>query len=55
MFESMKTLTQVAWNAIIDAQMKVGDTHKAVIKFQQAPEKNVISWTSMMTGYVRNG
>ncbi|KAJ0791398.1 putative tetratricopeptide-like helical domain superfamily [Helianthus annuus] len=55
MFESMKTLTQVSWNAIIDAQMKIGDTHKAVIAFQQASERNVISWTSMMTGYVRNG
>ncbi|KAK1426894.1 hypothetical protein QVD17_15574 [Tagetes erecta] len=55
MFESITTLTQVSWNAIIDAQMKIGDTHKALIAFQQAPERNVISWTSMMTGYVRNG
>ncbi|KAK9057457.1 hypothetical protein SSX86_022292 [Deinandra increscens subsp. villosa] len=55
MFESINTLTQVSWNAIIDAQMKIGDTHKAVIAFQRAPERNVISWTSMMTGYVRNG
>lgn len=55
MFESIETRTQVSWNAIIDAQMKIGDTHKALIAFQKSPEKNVISWTSMMTGYVRNG
>ncbi|KAI3697549.1 hypothetical protein L6452_30642 [Arctium lappa] len=55
MFESIETRTHVSWNAIIDAQMKIGDTHKARIAFQKALEKNVISWTSMMTGYVRNG
>ncbi|XP_071720765.1 pentatricopeptide repeat-containing protein At2g36980, mitochondrial-like isoform X2 [Rutidosis leptorrhynchoides] len=55
MFESMETLTTVSWNAIIDAQMKIGDTQKALDAFNKSPEKNVISWTSMMTGYIRNG
>ncbi|XP_023745422.1 pentatricopeptide repeat-containing protein At2g36980, mitochondrial isoform X1 [Lactuca sativa] len=54
-FESIDTLTQVSWNAIIDAQMKIGNTQKALITFHNAPEKNVISWTSMISGYVRNG
>ncbi|KAI3739583.1 hypothetical protein L2E82_29992 [Cichorium intybus] len=54
-FESIQTLTQVSWNAIIDAQMKIGNTQNALIAFHNAPEKNVISWTSMISGYVRNG
>ncbi|XP_059649003.1 pentatricopeptide repeat-containing protein At2g36980, mitochondrial [Cornus florida] len=54
-FESIETLTQVSWNAIIDAHMKTGDTHEACLVFQQAPEKNAVSWTSMIAGYARNG
>ncbi|KAL4563025.1 hypothetical protein LXL04_027056 [Taraxacum kok-saghyz] len=54
-FESIKSPTQVSWNAIIDAQMKIGDTQKALIAFNNSPEKNIISWTSMIAGYVRNG
>ncbi|KAM7259478.1 hypothetical protein ACFE04_015219 [Oxalis oulophora] len=54
-YKSIDMLTQVSWNAIIDAHMRTGNTHEALSVFQQAPEKNVVSWTSMITGYVRNG
>lgn len=54
-FESSKILTQVSWNAIIDAHMKMGDIHKAFLAFKQAPMKNVISWTTLINGYAKNG
>ncbi|KAL1372578.1 hypothetical protein HN51_002696 [Arachis hypogaea] len=54
-FNSSEDFNQVSWNAIIDAHMKLGDTQKAFLAFQQAPEKDVVSWTSMLAGYTRNG
>ncbi|KAL2530718.1 Pentatricopeptide repeat-containing protein [Forsythia ovata] len=53
--ESSEILTQVSWNVIIDAQMKIGNIDEACLAFQQAPEKNLVSWTSMIAGYARHG
>ncbi|XP_015891001.3 pentatricopeptide repeat-containing protein At2g36980, mitochondrial isoform X2 [Ziziphus jujuba] len=53
--ESIETLSQVSWNAIIDANMKLGNAHEAFLAFQQAPYKNIVSWTSMISGCARNG
>ncbi|XP_042518539.1 pentatricopeptide repeat-containing protein At2g36980, mitochondrial [Macadamia integrifolia] len=54
-FASARTRTQVSWNAMIDAFMKVGDIDYALALFWQSPEKNIISWTAIISGYARNG
>lgn len=53
--ESIEVLTQVSWNSIIDACVKVGETDKALEVFRLAPEKNIVTWTTMIAGYGRNG
>ncbi|CAA7042143.1 unnamed protein product [Microthlaspi erraticum] len=53
--ESIEVVTQVSWNSVIDACMKIGETEKALEVFRLAPEKNIATWTSMIAGYGRNG
>ncbi|GAB4851222.1 hypothetical protein Ancab_030518 [Ancistrocladus abbreviatus] len=53
--DSIDTLNQISWNAIIDAVMKTGNIDMAFCLFQQAPENNVVTWTSMIAGFARNG
>lgn len=54
-FEAMRTQSQVSWNAMIDAHMKVGNMEKALSLFKEAPSTNLISWTSVVMGFVENG
>lgn len=42
-------------SALIDMYAKCGRTEDARIVFNQMPEKNVFSWTSMIDGYGKNG
>ncbi|CAN8284961.1 unnamed protein product [Cochlearia groenlandica] len=48
-------LTMVSLNSIVDACMKLGEMGKAVEVFRRAPEKNIVTWTSMIVGYGKNG
>lgn len=42
-------------NAVIDFHCKLGDLEIATQNFKQMPEKNVVSWNTMITGMAFNG
>lgn len=42
-------------NALIDMYAKSGELHDASSAFDEMREKDVISWTSLITGYGKNG
>ncbi|KAK4425775.1 Pentatricopeptide repeat-containing protein, mitochondrial [Sesamum alatum] len=53
--EAVGTFNEVSRNAIIDAHMKLGNLEEAYLVFECLPDRNLISWTSMITGCMRNG
>lgn len=53
--EAIHICNEASRNVIIDAYMSIGNLEEAYLVFQRVPEKNLISWTSMITGYMRNG
>ncbi|CAN6704297.1 unnamed protein product [Malus baccata var. baccata] len=46
---------QLVGNALVDMYAKQGNIDAAVEVFKCMSDKDVISWTSLITGYVRNG
>ncbi|KAK4741250.1 hypothetical protein SAY87_024838 [Trapa incisa] len=42
-------------NALVDMYAKCGEIENANLAFNELPVKNVISWTSLIAGYARNG
>ncbi|XP_031380522.1 pentatricopeptide repeat-containing protein At3g26782, mitochondrial isoform X2 [Punica granatum] len=42
-------------SALIDMYSKCGELTDARLLFDEMPRRNVVSWTSMMTGYIQNG
>ncbi|CAO2841362.1 unnamed protein product [Amaranthus hypochondriacus] len=52
-FDKMSTLNDVAlWNAMIAGYAGAGDMDNAQKLFDRMTDRNVISWTTMITGYV---
>lgn len=42
-------------SALVDMYSKCGHLTEARMVFDEIPQRNVVSWTSMITGYVQNG
>lgn len=42
-------------NSLLDTYSKCGDMHGAVCVFLSMPDKSIVSWTSMLAGYARQG
>ena len=42
-------------NALVDMYCKCGAMEKAQYVFEQLPEQNVVTWSALITGYIRKG
>ncbi|XP_057860968.1 pentatricopeptide repeat-containing protein At3g63370, chloroplastic-like [Cryptomeria japonica] len=45
----------VVASALVNMYAKCGSMHKASVLFGKMPQRNVVSWTVMIAGYVQNG
>ncbi|KAK0571643.1 hypothetical protein LWI29_019320 [Acer saccharum] len=43
------------WNALVDMYVKCGSVSKARLVFDGMSERDVVTWTSMINGYILNG
>ena len=55
MFDELPTRTLVSWNAAMEAKMSSSAVGEAFFLFFAAPERNSISYTTIISGASRNG
>ncbi|XP_057873036.2 pentatricopeptide repeat-containing protein At3g24000, mitochondrial-like [Cryptomeria japonica] len=48
-------LDVVVSTALVDMYAKCGRTDKALVLFDNMPQRNVVTWTAMIAGYAQNG
>ncbi|BFG32980.1 hypothetical protein CerSpe_192540 [Prunus speciosa] len=45
----------MSWNTMIDGYMKNGKVDDAVKLFEQMPQRDAVSWTILIGGFVKKG
>ncbi|XP_027074137.2 pentatricopeptide repeat-containing protein At2g22070 [Coffea arabica] len=51
----ISNLDIVAFTALLDGYIKIGDINPARVIFDSLEERDVVAWTAMIVGYVQNG
>lgn len=51
----LSNLDVIAFTALIDGYVKLGDINPARVIFDSLRERDVVAWTAMIVGYVQNG
>ncbi|KAL3524722.1 hypothetical protein ACH5RR_013094 [Cinchona calisaya] len=51
----ISNLDVIAFTALLDGYIKLGDVNPARVIFDSITERDVVAWTAMIVGYVQNG
>ncbi|XP_039167452.1 pentatricopeptide repeat-containing protein At4g16835, mitochondrial [Eucalyptus grandis] len=54
-FDDLDTMNSYSWNTIISAYARIGDFKKALVLFDEMPQRALVSYNSLISGLSRHG